>query len=1083
MTERAAAAVLVGIGEYLHSERVWPLRFAASDAESLAGLLADRQYCGFPSQKVKLLTDQAATRDAIAHHLSKWLPEQAGGAELAVIYFAGHGMVQRLGQKDEGYLLPYDADPEDLVTHGVLMADLARWIDAIDAEAVVVCLDCCHSANVIPRGGVTRETLARDMRIRPALFQGLIARRRYLIAACDDGEVSVEAETWRHGLFTYHLLEGIRGAGDRDGDGRIGIAELFEYVAEAVERDARALGLTQKPWSCAIGPGGVYLSSSPATRADDAQKLGQSPEIVAIREVWRTRGPAEAVRKLESEIVWADISQLTRVVDLLREMKDAEGIPLLFRCLAHQSEAVRDRARLGVQAFDWAKVCAIIEDLARRGEPEQVSGVLDGLAAFEAHANTVSLLDRLVALLKGELRNRTILLLERKRQSLELDRVAELFRETHSPLQIRRPLGQGLFTAAYLARDESMELDVVVRVLRDEYTRWPEIRAQFLDLGRRSVKLVHHNLVMTREVRPFPEQNVFYAVRDFVEGATLQKLVESGREFDPDQIVMILRQILLGLTPVHAEGIAHGSIKPSNIFLCGQDRVVLGDLAMPMRGMSLQVDRLSYDYRYAPPEMFRQGGILGPLSDLYSLGCVAYELACGKPPFVSDNYFELANQHDRGGMEIPSRRGSRLGAVGDQFVLRLLSKFPADRYPNLDAAIRALDDLRDRLRQSTQPQAPPAQLLGEQSLVRYAGDPMLSIILFTSQIRSAGSGLPSEETTWAIADCEGSAEDSWRAGPGSVESQTDFRAGPSPTRIGRYVVVRPIGHGGMGSVYLARDEEIGRVVAIKMFSRAFLTNENTVAVFRREANIMARLNHPNFAALYDVGEENGCPYNVVEFVTGRPLGNLLEGRTMLHDEVAHLAATLARAIHYAHMAGIVHRDLKPDNILITDDGVPKILDLGLAMFPGGQDTDGTTLTGSVVGTPMYMAPEQVLGKMEAIGPGTDIYALGTILYEMLAGRRPFEGSRSFSRLMQQVLEEKPEPPSRWRRGIPRDLVAICLKCLEKDPVHRYQTAAELADDLDRFLNRAPIFARRISFKERLLRLISFRRSPGRRRSF
>ena len=160
---------------------------------------------------MKLLTGHAATRDAVAHHLSKWLPEHARGAELALIYFAGHGMVQRLGQRDEGYLLPYDADPEDLVTRGVLMADLGRWIDGIEADAVVVFLDCCHSAKVIPRGGDSRESAPRDMRIRPALLQGLLARRRYLIASCDDGEVSVESENWRHGLFTYHLLEGIRG--------------------------------------------------------------------------------------------------------------------------------------------------------------------------------------------------------------------------------------------------------------------------------------------------------------------------------------------------------------------------------------------------------------------------------------------------------------------------------------------------------------------------------------------------------------------------------------------------------------------------------------------------------------------------------------------------------------------------------------------------------------------------------------------------------------------------------------------------------------------------------------------------------
>src|SRR5262245_27828984 len=142
--ERAGAAVLIGIGDYLRSEQVWPLRYAARDAEALAGVLTDPEVCGFPARTVKLLTDQTASRDTVAHHLSRWLPDQARGADIALIYFAGHGMIHRMGQRDEGYLLPYDADPEDVVTRGLLMTDLARWLEAIEARAVIVCLDCCH---------------------------------------------------------------------------------------------------------------------------------------------------------------------------------------------------------------------------------------------------------------------------------------------------------------------------------------------------------------------------------------------------------------------------------------------------------------------------------------------------------------------------------------------------------------------------------------------------------------------------------------------------------------------------------------------------------------------------------------------------------------------------------------------------------------------------------------------------------------------------------------------------------------------------------------------------------------------------
>src|SRR5262249_43128272 len=246
------------------------LRFATLDAKAVAGALIDPEVCGFPAAKVKLLTDGDACRDSLAHHLSKWLPEQAKQAEIVLIYFAGHGAIHGVGRREEGYLLAHDADPEDLVTRGILMADLSRWIEAIEATAVVICLDCCHAAKVIPRSHPNDDVTIRDMRMRPALFQALAGRGRYLIASCDNGQVSGEAECWGHGLFTHRLLAGLRGAGDRDGDGRVGIAELFEYVSGAVERDALAMGVVQKPWISATGPGGAFLSTQ-------AGKLGGSP--------------------------------------------------------------------------------------------------------------------------------------------------------------------------------------------------------------------------------------------------------------------------------------------------------------------------------------------------------------------------------------------------------------------------------------------------------------------------------------------------------------------------------------------------------------------------------------------------------------------------------------------------------------------------------------------------------------------------------------------------------------------------------------------------------------------------------------
>jgi serine/threonine protein kinase/uncharacterized caspase-like protein len=1080
-SERDGAAVLIGIGQYLLKEQVWPLRYAARDAEAMAGVLSDPEVCGFPGHKVKLLTDEAASRDAVAHHLSKWLPEQARGAEIAVIYFAGHGMIHRIGQRDEGYLLPHDADPDDIVTRGLLMTDLARWIEAIDAGTVIVCLDCCHAAKVIPRGVGSAESRRRDMRIRPALLQELTGRGRYLIASCDDGQVSLEAETWGHGLFTYHLLDGIQGAGDRDGDGRIGVAELFEHVAEAVERDARAMGLNQKPWSCSIGAGGVYLCARRWKGAEWRPKSARAMAVVAAERLWREQGAAAAVNEIERTIDWADVDQLTSFLDLLRVMDHSTAIPLLFRCLAHAREEIRSRAQKIVQTIGWQKVASLIEVLALRSDAEQFGAVLDGLAAFEAHREIVILLDRLVTLLKGDLRNRTILLQERKEQALDLERIAGLFRESHSPYQIQKALGQGGCTAAYLARDESSELDVVVRVLRPELVNSPQIRAQFLDLSRRSVKLIHHNLVLTREVRAFPDQHIYFVVRDYVDGVTLQKLLESGRIFSPDQIMKILRQLLRSLTPLHESGMVHGSIKPSNIFLCGEDRVVLGDLALPLRGISVQLDRLSYDYRYAAPEMFRQGGNLSQWSDFYALGCVAYELACGAPPFVSDNHFELAHQHVREVVEPPSQRGSSLGPAGDSLLLRFLAKSTSDRVQNLDEALQSIDDLHAAFVPRVKLNTLPAPILGDASLLRYSTDAALSLVPFLDYPRSVDDTTPSRLIRCGAV----SSEDTLATG---IDPDLENSSGELErvlSTIGRYVMIRTLGKGGLGTVYLARDTALNREVAIKVSGATFRSRPERRARFDREAMLMARLDHPNIVAIHDMGEKDGVFYTVLEYLDGGELKQRLRDGPWPPDEAARLIASLARAVDYAHSLGVVHRDLKPSNIVFTKDGTPKITDFGLAKLMGEQQADAAdTAEGMIMGTPSYMSPEQARGEIRDIGPATDVHALGAILYELLAGRRPFEGG-TVSEMLMQVQAYRPEPPSRWRPGLPRDLDAICLKCVEKEPERRYLTAAALADDLERFLAGKPIAARPLGAWDRLRRLFAPRKSlavrdpPGR----
>jgi mono/diheme cytochrome c family protein len=272
-----------------------------------------------------------------------------------------------------------------------------------------------------------------------------------------------------------------------------------------------------------------------------------------------------------------------------------------------------------------------------------------------------------------------------------------------------------------------------------------------------------------------------------------------------------------------------------------------------------------------------------------------------------------------------------------------------------------------------------------------------------------------------------------------------------------YEILRVIDRGGMGVVYEARQIDLGRTVAIKMISGGQLS-PRVITRFRLEAEAAARLQHPNFVQVFEVGQVNGRPFLAMEYVAGGSLAELLERQPPSARRAAEVMETLARAASAAHERGIVHRDLKPSNVMLAADGTPKIADFGLAKrLDVAADH---THTGEILGTPSYMAPEQAEGKKDLIGPATDVYALGTILYELLTGRPPFRGT-SLLESLRLVVAEEPIAPSRLSPSVPRDLEAICLKCLEKAPARRYASALALAEDLRRFLNGQPVAARRI----------------------
>jgi tRNA A-37 threonylcarbamoyl transferase component Bud32 len=302
-------------------------------------------------------------------------------------------------------------------------------------------------------------------------------------------------------------------------------------------------------------------------------------------------------------------------------------------------------------------------------------------------------------------------------------------------------------------------------------------------------------------------------------------------------------------------------------------------------------------------------------------------------------------------------------------------------------------------------------------------------------------------------------------GPTNEAATLPQAAGPPspgvPPAPPGYEILGELGRGGMGVVYKARQVKLDRVVALKMILAGGHASPADLARFHTEAQAIARLQHPHIVQIFEVGAHEGHPFFSLEFCPGGSLERRLRGQPLAGGTAAALVHTLAQAVHHAHLHGIVHRDIKPGNILLVghpdaplEECQPRVTDFGLAKKVG---EGGPTLSHSVMGTPSYMAPEQAGGNHQT-GPAADVYALGAVLYELLAGRPPFRGATPMDTLLQVVADEPP-PLRPGRPGVSRDLETVCLKCLHKDPARRYASAEDLADELGRFLRGEPILAR------------------------
>jgi serine/threonine-protein kinase len=331
-----------------------------------------------------------------------------------------------------------------------------------------------------------------------------------------------------------------------------------------------------------------------------------------------------------------------------------------------------------------------------------------------------------------------------------------------------------------------------------------------------------------------------------------------------------------------------------------------------------------------------------------------------------------------------------------------------------------------------------------------------------------------------LALCDGAGSDDPTIVPWSPQiAGAGAQAGDAAAsgEFGGYELLEKIGEGGMGVVYKARQKGLGRIVALKMIQRGALASNADVARFRAEAAAAAHLEHPQIVPVYDVGEQDGQPYFSMKYISGSTLAKKLANGPLAPRDSALLLLPVCRAIAHAHQQGIIHRDLKPSNILIDADGQPLVSDFGLAKRidvertanePPGAET--LTRTGAILGTPSYMSPEQAAGSRGTVGPASDVYSLGAILYQCLTGRPPFQAASAFDVVMM-VLEQDPVLPRLLNPRADADLEMIALKCLQKPAELRYRSVAELAEDLAAYLANEPISARSTNVTQLVSRIL------------
>jgi eukaryotic-like serine/threonine-protein kinase len=575
-----------------------------------------------------------------------------------------------------------------------------------------------------------------------------------------------------------------------------------------------------------------------------------------------------------------------------------------------------------------------------------------------------------------------------------------LIGSTISRYRILERLGGGGAGVVYKAEDTKLERPVALKFLSAYRSGNEADKRRFLREARASSVLDHPNLCTVYEVDETGDGRLFIAMA-FCQGETLKRKIENGPLPLPE-IISIAIQMAAGLGAAHAKGIIHRDVKPANVIVSPEGRVKIVDF-----GIAKLEDqsRLTRDGTavgtagYMAPEQIR-GQEIGPGTDVWGLGVVLYEMITGRTPFPGENDHEKIRgilSRDPEPLHM-ARPGVPLEL--ELIVQQALTKDPAKRYSHME-------EMR-------------ADLLALGGIV---------------------TALPKDDSDMTVREIPST--------PTQARALEESGQGLVGRTLAHYRILEHVGGGGMGVVYKAEDLRLSRTVALKFLPSDLTRDPEAKVRFLQEARAASVLDHPNICTIHEVGEtEDGRLYISMPCYDGETLRRRIGRGPLPIEEATDIAQQIARGLAKAHRGGIVHRDIKPANIMVTGDGVVKILDFGLAKLAG---SIAITRTGSSVGTPAYMSPEQARG--DDVDHRTDLWSLGVVLYEMVAGRRPFRGEHDQA-VLYAILNERPKPLTQARPEAPPELERIVDGLLAKDPADRYPSVDGPLGDLRALRNES-----------------------------